>query len=163
MDSSKKEKLLEIVKHYNTLKERQIAAYIQHNVDYFIKVFNKIENGSTIVWNWWAFFFPGIYLLYRRSYLYGLIAIILKIFTMRIPFAGIIFGFILGLFANYLIYINYKASLNEAQKRDLNEQETLEFLYKEGGVNNFIIIWGIIASGYEILWLLNILYQNVRY
>ncbi len=163
MENSKKDKLIEVVKNYTTLKEKQIAAYTQSNAEYFIKVFEKIENGSAITWNWWAFFFPGIYLLYRRSYLYGLIAIVLRIFTMNFPLAGMVFGFLMALFANYLIYINYKASLGEAKKRDLNEHETLEFLYQEGGVNKLIIIWGVIASGYQILWLLNFLFQTVRY
>ena len=52
------------------MKEKFIEAFIQKNSDYFIEKFKRFEEGRVISWNWWAFFLPGIYLLYRKVYLW---------------------------------------------------------------------------------------------
>ena len=76
---------------------------------------------------------------------------------MKLPLSGIFWGIIVGMFANYLIYKRYKALLKGAENRGLNEEETIEFLKREGGVSKFFAIWAIIAVGYNLFGLIYIL------
>jgi len=103
------------------------------------------------------FFLPGIYLLYRKVYLWGFLIIVGRVLTMKLPLSGIFWGIIVGMFANYLIYKRYKALLKGAENRGLNEEETIEFLKREGGVSKFFAIWAIIAVGYNLFGLIYIL------
>jgi len=134
--------------------QKFIEAFIQKNSDYFIEKFKRFEEGRVISWNWWAFFLPGIYLLYRKVYLWGFLIVVGRVLTMKLPLSGIFWGIIVGMFANYLIYKRYKALLKGAEKRGLSEEETIEFLKKEGGVNKFFAIWAIIAVGYYLFGLI---------
>ena len=96
----------------------KIEAFIQKNSDYFINKFKTFEKGEKISWNWWAFLFPGIYLLYRKVYLWGFLVVFGMVMTVRLPFSGIVWGVIIGMFANYLIYKRFKNLIIEAKKEN---------------------------------------------
>ena len=130
-----------------------LEAFIQNNVDYFKTQFEKIENGNKITWNWWGFFLPTIYLLYRRVYVLGLLIFLIGIFTIKIPFAGIVLGIVVGMFANYWIYQDYKKSLIKAQKRTKDKEEIINIIEKEGGVSKIVGVIAIILIGYQVLGL----------
>jgi hypothetical protein len=138
------------------MQEIFLEAFIQQNSDYFAEKFKNFEEGKTVSWNWWAFFLPGIYLLYRKVYLWGFLVIVGRLLTMRLPFDGIFWGIIVGMFANYLLYKRYKNLINAAKKRELSESETVEFMKREGGVNKFFAVLAIIAAGYNLLGLVYI-------
>jgi len=144
------------------LDDRLLEAFIQKNVDYFKAQFEKIENGKKITWNWWGFFLPTIYMLYRRVYFVGLVILFFGIFTIKIPFLGIILGIIVGMFANYWIYKDYKKSLFKAKNIAQNEEEMIEILKQEGGVNKIVGIIAIILIGYQVLGLVVLIIRMIN-
>ena len=126
-----------------------------HHYEHYKTVFTKCEkSGSKVGWNWGAFWLTGWNLLYRRSYLWGLVLILvcyfLGLYTNGI--GGILMMLLPGMFADYFHYKRYKEKLVMAKtihKDDLKSQ--IFYMAQNGGVNKGIIIINI------VMWIILIL------
>jgi len=101
---------------YGTISEDLYLAFIGKNVNYFsdrFKLFAMQGGGFIVNWNWAAFFFPCIWLFYRKMYLYGLIALITSLVVPGLSW--IITGLIVGLFGNSLYFLYAKTKLTQIQ------------------------------------------------
>lgn len=77
---------------------------------YYLHAFNKIENGG-FHWNWSAFFFPGLWMLYRKMYLESILVTVLssilhvfELGTGLICSLQLILHVLMGCFANTLYH-----------------------------------------------------------
>ncbi len=69
-----------------------IAAVVKSNTPYYLPKFrNMSASGRKISWNWAAFFIPSYWLLYRKQYLFGCIALLLEILCAGTLAASIAF------------------------------------------------------------------------
>jgi len=85
----------------------EAATFIGPKADYYIAQFQRLDAGSSMVsWNWSAFLFGIFWLLYRKMYLYALIAFAI----LCIPMVGaLIFAIGCGILGNWL----YKKKVEE--------------------------------------------------
>lgn len=127
------------------------------------KAFDRQTPGLKASWNWAAFFFTGIWALYRK--MYGLffacwgIAIISgflnKVETISSFFVLVflILGFciVFSIFANSYYYRTIKKKITLAKLSIRNQSQLLEFLRHKGGVHTWVIWVGILLPVAGIL------------
>ena len=134
----------------------QIDPIIQHlvkdNSSYYMPQFIKMRTeNKTTSWNWSAFLFAAYWLIYRKMYLQGGIALaIIFILTILPGNIGwvLLLGFYisLGIYGNYLYLYHLEAQLPRIYS--LPEPYRASAIASTGGVN----IWGAILTliGYGI-------------
>ena len=74
---------------------------------YYTERFDKFESNPTnkVSWNWFAFLLSWIWMLYRKMYAEGIIALVLcGIISQVFPVLELPFAILCGLFGNYLYY-----------------------------------------------------------
>jgi hypothetical protein len=69
---------------------------------YYQRAFQHFEKGGKVRWNWMAFFFNSLWMIYRRMYLYALVYFILFISGSSYPTLFVMF--ITGMLANRFYY-----------------------------------------------------------
>ncbi len=150
----------ETLKNYEETIDKEIACYIaKGDIDYFISLFKKFEDDETyiVTWNWWAFFFPILYFLYRKAYLHAMLMFLIRIVLIKIWFGGILLGIGAGMFANYMIYKNFTKLKAKARNQFRDEEKILEFICQEGGINKLAVVLGIFVAGANIVGILTII------
>ncbi|MBR1733956.1 MAG: DUF2628 domain-containing protein [Alphaproteobacteria bacterium] len=62
--------------------------------DYYIKAFKKLEQKETHTWNWSAFFFSSLWMVYRKMYFYSIIGSVLSciLFFFLLIIGSLCFG-----------------------------------------------------------------------
>ena len=57
---------------------RQVSKMIgiKRNIEYYLDAFKKLDEGRSS-WNWAAFFFQGMWMFYRKMYLYGIFSLLI--------------------------------------------------------------------------------------
>ena len=112
--------------------------FIGDNADKYLEKFRKFYvNGRdkfAVTWHWPAFFFPFVWLAYRK--LYGLAIIIFLV--SFVPVLNIILGSLtFGLIGNYLYYRHTKKKILQlkATQTSSDSYQILDALRKIGGVN----------------------------
>ncbi|NPA16304.1 DUF2628 domain-containing protein [Persephonella sp.] len=129
-------------------KWEKYRLFIGKNADYYIQRFKKFEEtGGALSWNWPAFFFGIVWMLYRKMYLYGLIAFLAGgILGMMIAVmspgnmllaAGVqlwlMIGF--GAFGNYIYYYFVKNQVQRLENLYHDPEELKRALESYGGTN----------------------------
>lgn len=112
----------------------------RHHYENYKKAFTRCEkNNSKVGWNWGAFWFWGWNLMYRKSYLWGIVIGLL---------ASGVGGFIIpSMFADAIHYSRYHKQLISAKSIYPNDiQAQVSYMAKNGGVNKAIPIICIIIS-----------------
>ena len=116
--------------------ENEYKAFIGKKADYYIEKWTEIEKRHTKTsWNWGAFLFGLLWMLYRKMYFYTLIAVsILCGIGIIESFLGIgdvfdvilsfIFCLLFGIFGNYL-YHRYTENKILRIKRECKEDSSL--------------------------------------
>lgn len=62
------------------VRAEDLAAFVGTKADYYLPRFRRMaRNGSSASWNWAAFFFGPLWLLYRKMYAWGAIVMILEL------------------------------------------------------------------------------------
>ena len=79
--------------------------YSRRNSKYYLDSFKKLDKGQTS-WNWAAFFFQGMWMFYRKMYLYGLFSLAFDFVTFFIVVSSPSIGTTLGL--GFICNIAYK-------------------------------------------------------
>ena len=127
------------------------------------KAFDRQTPGLKTSWNWAAFFFTGIWALYRK--MYGLffacwvIAVISGFLNKIETISGffvlvfLILGFciVFSIFANSYYYRIVKKKITLAKLSIRNKSQFLEFLRHKGGVHTWVIWVGILLPVAGIL------------
>ena len=78
---------------------------VGRNSKYYLDSFKKLDKGQTS-WNWAAFFFQGMWMFYRKMYLYGLFSLAFDFVTFFIIVSSPSIGTTLGL--GFICNIAYK-------------------------------------------------------
>lgn len=123
----------------------EIRSFVGANSFYYIQNFSKftrmgIEKFSP-TWNWSCFGFTFLWMLYRKMYFASLLTFII----FCVPGVNFIMHIVAGVVGNYLYYRHVKEKILEMRSIHPSEQ-CLHLLPAAGGVNKWVITWGIIVS-----------------
>ncbi len=129
-------------------KWEKYRIFVGKNADYYIPRFKKFEETQSVVsWNWAAFFFGLLWMLYRKMYLYSVIftialflfGLLLSVFNLynNLVMLGVQIwlwvGF--GVFGNYVYYTHVEKKVKDIENRFPDPQVQAAILEKEGGVS----------------------------
>jgi len=124
------------------VSNEEIRAFVGNNSEYYLSNFAKYTapgtDTFTPTWNWSAFGFTFIWMLYRKMYVQS--AITFVIFCL--PGVNIFLHIVVGAFANYLYYKHAKEKILETRSR-LAPPELYPALSQIGGVHGWAITVGI--------------------
>lgn len=121
--------------------------YFGTDTEYYMKRSKKILNGKLFVFNFYAFFFGSLWLLYRKMYVeavvFLLITIALDVFNYFVFDSDkitqwiikITWSIILGCYANIYYIKKTQRMVERAKEAYSNTSERLDYLEKEGGVS----------------------------
>jgi Protein of unknown function (DUF2628). len=140
---------------FNTTEIDEESLYIQTNLAYYRKKFNRMRSGGKASWNWCAFFVCPYWFIYRKMYGwgFGVFALGILLSATKLSFLSIVAFIIFGLFGNS-IYMSAIDQYKEMGKY-MSEQEKAAHIKKHGGTNStavfltivgYLIVIGIITS-----------------
>lgn len=127
-----------------------VRAFVGKNADVYLSKFRSFRIGPAdsfqVTWNWSAFLFHFWWFLYRKMYLWSLVAF----FVVCIPWVGF-FGWIaMGVAGNWLYHRHVKGKVAEASA--LSAPDSLPgVLSRMGGVNGWVPAVAFLAVGLAIL------------
>lgn len=139
-----------------TVSYQELADVVEHNTEYYIPKFQELRSQEKKTsWNWAAFLIAPYWMIYRKMYGYGAIALAIGFlltvggngFLTMVALAGYVAA---GIFGDY-IYMNHLEKRIQ-QANTLGQYERAEYLEKQSGVNK----WGAIltAVGYGLFVLM---------
>ncbi|SHE21467.1 DUF2628 domain-containing protein [methanotrophic endosymbiont of Bathymodiolus puteoserpentis (Logatchev)] len=111
--------------------------------------FDQKGEGMLVSWNWSAFFFSGIWALYRKMYGWFFLFLGLSIISNILEKSGasdlsaIILGIpavLFAIFSNSLYHKKIVKKITKAKNEIDDEDKLLEFLKYKGGVNTWVIL-----------------------
>lgn len=126
----------------------------EKNRDYYLKRFESFDDrGGGIIpsWNWAAFIFTGLWLLYRKMYavFFAVLGIsfisgfIIGILPLDSPLNVIIFNvlwyFGFGIYGNFLYYGHSIRKIATAHATRFDEEKILSYIQSNGGVHVWVI------------------------
>jgi hypothetical protein len=124
----------------DSVDEEEFRSYIGKDADWYLKKFKSFRLGRedrfTVTWNWPAFWLGFIWMLYRKMYLWALIAFILA-FT---PIAHLLVMIGWGISGNYWYYRQARKKILEYKSRQAISPAS-HSLKELGGVNRWV--WGV--------------------
>ena len=123
--------------------EEDFAHFIGKNADKYLLKFKKFKVGGvdkfSISWHWPAFFFGFLWMLYRKLYLWTLVAFAIGIISLFPSDFGFLITIVWGMTGNYIYYKHAKKKIlklkTDQPSFDLSLMETS--LRKIGGVNRW--------------------------
>ena len=125
------------------VSEEELRTFIAKRADYYLYKFKKFLNRGTnsfaVTWNWPAFFLGFIWMLYRKMYLWTLIAFLIAFTPVAFPLTMIVWGII----GNYLYYLHARKKILEYKTRQ-SQISTALSLSDLGGVNRWVWFVGFI-------------------
>lgn len=125
--------------------DEEVRAFVGKNCDYYNTEFKKFTvagtEAFTPTWNWSAFAFTFVWMLYRKMYWQS--AITFLIFC--VPGVNILLHIAVGVVSNYLYYRHVMGKISEL-KRNSTQQSLFPALHQIGGVHNWAITVGIVAA-----------------
>ncbi len=97
--------------------EEEFKIFIGKNADYYLYKFRNFSvrgaNSFAVTWNWSAFFLGFIWMLYRKMYLWALIAFFIAFTPVALPLTMIGWGIV----GNYLYYLHARKKILEYKSR----------------------------------------------
>jgi hypothetical protein len=171
----------------SNLTDQEVGAFVGRNVDYYLKKWRSVlegtgNAGNATGFNWAAFFLSGLWLPYRKMYRAAAIffgVILLETLLEEIVYVGflgkpevpgalgrfvsLIAGLVCGGFANAWYLSHTQEAITELRSQGLPEDAYLQALAKRGGTNmaaslGFMIIF--IVAMLAILSLSSLLLQG---
>ncbi|SFE72368.1 DUF2628 domain-containing protein [Peptostreptococcus sp. D1] len=132
-----------------------LELFVGKNTQYYEPRFEKYrDTDSKVGWNWVAFFFPVMWLCYRKMYAYAIGYFVLInaisqsyhfIENGVIPNFRLVIWLVFPLFANY-IYYRFAKKRVEACDGIINEEERKEKISALGGTNGWAVVIAIVLS-----------------
>jgi hypothetical protein len=128
----------------DTVDEEEFKTYVGKDADWYLSKFRSFrverEDSFAVTWNWPAFWLGFIWMLYRKMYLWALIAFLL-VFT---PMAHLLVMIGWGVCGNYLYYRQVRKKILEYKSRQSFSPGFLS-LRELGGVNRWVWAVGIVC------------------
>ncbi len=129
----------------NRVAEGDFIAFIGNNAGYYMHEFKKFNcdgiDTFSLTWNWPAFLGGFGWLLYRKMYMWTIIAFAL----MLMPYLGLAAWIAFGAVANYLYYQHAKRKILEV--RALHQSGDISVVLSQtGGVHRWLPVAAIIFS-----------------
>ena len=135
-----------------TLDTEEVRAFVGPNSDYYLRSFGRFTATGietfTPTWNWSAFGFTFIWMLYRKMYLQSALTFLL----FCLPGVNILLHLATGMAGNYLYFRHVATKITEAG-RDGSPRTLYPALHRTGGVHSWAITVGIAAAVIAILTL----------
>lgn len=123
----------------------EIGVFAGNNADYYIRQSSRFNMDGTEkfcpTWNWSAFGFTFLWMLYRKMYIQGAITFV----VFCVPGINILLHIAVGIIGNYLYYVHMKERIT-AIKAVQPFENCYAVLRAAGGVNKWVILAGIIFS-----------------
>ena len=123
------------------MDEKALEIFIGKNADKYLRRFQTFSRDGDdrfqLTWHWPAFFTGPIWMLYRKLYLWALLAFLLGIFIGRIFIYGqVVLWVVWGMTGYYLYYRHAKKKANQlVYSSSLSEEQRIGKLARQGGVN----------------------------
>jgi len=140
------------ISNVDPVSEVEFRTFIGKNADHYLRKFRNFSGRDTynfaISWSWSAFFLGFIWMLYRKMYLWALLAFFIAFTPVAFPLTMIGWGIV----GNYLYYLHARKKILEYKSRQ-GATPIILFLTELGGVNRWVWFVGFIF----ILFLLFIL------
>ena len=128
-----------------SINDEEVRAFVGNSSEYYIRNFKKFTATGTETftptWNWSAFGFTFIWMLYRKMYVQS--AITFLIFC--VPGVNILLHIGVGIVSNYLYYRHVLSKISDA-KRTTSPQTFFRALHQIGGVHNWAITVGLVVG-----------------
>lgn len=124
------------------------AAYIQKNTDYYMKKFNTLEvTGGKVSWNWAAFFFSSVWMLYRKMYKPFIVVFVLELLVEMFltSTATLLLSILVGLFGNYIYMKHIDERIDAEPAMDMIGQANYQRKY--GGTSWKVVILYLVLYG----------------
>ncbi len=120
--------------------EKDLAVFIGKNSEKYLSRFRRFTAGGqdsfNVTWHWPAFFFSFWWMLYRKMYLWALLAL----FLGCVPYLGLVAMVAFGICGNYLYYRHAKGRVAEIRSAPGSDVEIAAALARAGGVNNVAVV-----------------------
>lgn len=123
------------------------AAFIGGSAPYYMPRFAKfafLGGNFAVSWNWAGFFFPQVWLFYRKMYLFGIIALLVSSFFNILGW--FLSGIIVGLCGNYAYYTHATKKLTGLQASPVPEENRLPVAAMIGGTNMLLALLILFAN-----------------
>jgi hypothetical protein len=125
------------------IDEEELKTFIGKNADYYLRKFRKFQYAGkdqfAVTWHWPAFWLGSVWMLYRKMYLWALIAFIIALTPIAFPVTMI--GW--AVTANYLYYLHIRKKIMDYQPSLTGDTKVIS-LYELGGVNRWVWFGGIL-------------------
>ena len=125
--------------------EDDFIAFIGNNAGYYTHKFKKFNaagvDAFSLTWNWPAFLGGFGWLLYRKMYMWTIIAFVF----MLMPYLGLASWIAIGAVANYLYYQHSKGKILEVRASHQSGEISV-VLSQIGGVNRWVPIAGTVFT-----------------
>lgn len=129
----------------DAMDDTELRTFIGKNYDYYANEFKKFtvtgKEEFAPTWNWSAFAFTFVWMLYRKMYWQS--AITFLIFC--VPGVNLLLHIAVGIVSNYLYYRQVMGKIYDL-KRTATPQNLLPSLRQIGGVHTWAITVGIVAA-----------------
>jgi hypothetical protein len=127
------------------VSEDDLRVFIGNNSDYYLQKFKKFNIGATdvfaLTWNWSAFWGGFGWMLYRKMYMWAIIAFVLTL----IPHIGLIAWITTGAISNYFYYNHTKSKILEIKHLHPANVISNE-LRQVGGTNRWVPLTAVIIT-----------------
>ena len=125
------------------IMEEELRAFIGKDADHYLRKFRSFLGGAdygfAVTWSWSACFLGFIWMLYRKMYLWALVAFLIALTPISFPLAMICWGII----GNYLYFLHARNKIIENRSRQGTTPIPLS-LSELGGVNRWVRYIGFI-------------------
>lgn len=136
------------------LTNDDFKTFVGKNSDKYLAKFAKFNVEGTdsfsATWHWPAFFVPFWWLLYRKMYVWAILAFFIGI----IPYVGLLAGFGWAIVANYIYYNHAKKKLLEIKQSHPAPETQKAVIAVTGGTGNAVLIIVAVLGAIAVLGIL---------
>ena len=132
------------------VRERLIGS----KTEYYLPRFEKMETLNSITdWNWAAFFFGFWWMLYRKMYVFGAVALVVPelLSVLTIPGLGLLVSLAVGVVGNFLYMKDINNRTDKAM--DLQPEERELYIQKNSGTG-----WTGVVVAFVVFLVLGIIF-----
>jgi hypothetical protein len=137
----------------------EISALVGPNSHYYLQNFSKFSQTGIEkfcpTWNWSAFCFSFIWMLYRKMYVPAVITFVI----FCLPGINIILHVVVGVVGNYLYYRHVQAKIVEIRQNQ-TPQRFYPTLHAVGGIHLWVI-WVAIIFSIILVLLIALLFASI--
>jgi hypothetical protein len=122
------------------ISDAEMAAFVGKNADVYLAKFGRFVGGGgsfAVTWHWPAFLFGFFWMVYRKLYLWAVVALIVGF----IPYLGLISHVVFGMTANYLYYSAVRDRIRRVRSLPARgDVDRAAALSRAGGTNSAVVV-----------------------